>query len=55
LKPWARDRVEEFCKLPFVNKEKVWKDWDLYHQGAMDNSFYLWQWINLSYLKPDTH
>lgn len=50
LKDWAMERIEVFSRLPFVKREVVMKETDQYFKGAMDNSFYLWQWINASYL-----
>ena len=50
LKDWAMDRIEVFSRLPFVKRDVVLGETDKYFRGNMDNSFYLWQWINASYL-----
>ena len=52
LKEWARERLDVFCRFPFADQAKVMKEWERYQMGDQDNSFYLWQWINLSYLQP---
>lgn len=50
LKDFVIERVNEFSKLPWVNSDKVWEITNEYFKGKNDNSFFLWQWINLSLL-----
>lgn len=51
LESYVQERISEFSTFDFVNKEQVQKIWSAYKKGNQENSFYLWQWINLSYLK----
>jgi asparagine synthase (glutamine-hydrolysing) len=50
LKGYFNDQIQHFSKLNFVNEAKVNLIWKNYHTLGSDNSFYLWQWINLSQL-----
>lgn len=47
LNPYFTDKINEFSKLDFVDESKVNQIWQEYKNGNQDNSFYLWQWINL--------
>lgn len=51
LQAYVEERISEFSGFDFVNKKDVQKIWSAYKKGNQENSFYLWQWINLSYLK----
>lgn len=51
LESYVQERISMFSTFDFVNKEQVQKIWSAYKKGNQENSFYLWQWINLSYLK----
>lgn len=51
LESYVEERISLFSTFDFVNKEQVQKIWSAYKKGNQENSFYLWQWINLSYLK----
>lgn len=51
LESYVQERISLFSTFDFVNKEQVQKIWSAYKKGNQENSFYLWQWINLSYLK----
>jgi asparagine synthase (glutamine-hydrolysing) len=51
LETYVQDRISLFSNFDFVNKKKVEQIWSEYKKGNQENSFYLWQWINLSYLK----
>jgi asparagine synthase (glutamine-hydrolysing) len=51
LESYVQERISVFSTFDFVNKEQVQKIWSAYKKGNQENSFYLWQWINLSYLK----
>ena len=44
-------KIHEFSNCNFVQKEKVLALWEAYKKGNQDNSFYLWQWINLNGLE----
>ena len=47
LNPYFTDKINQFSKLDFVDESKVNQIWQEYKNGNQDNSFYLWQWINL--------
>lgn len=47
LNTYFSDKINQFSKLDFVNTSKVNQIWQEYKNGNQDNSFYLWQWINL--------
>ncbi|MBC5833332.1 asparagine synthase (glutamine-hydrolyzing) [Flavobacterium sp. F372] len=51
LETYVQERISEFSNFDFVNKNQVQKIWEEYKKGNQENSFYLWQWINLSYLR----
>lgn len=46
LKPYFSEKIEQFSKMDFVDKNKIIAIWKAYCKGDRDNSFYLWQWIN---------
>jgi asparagine synthase (glutamine-hydrolysing) len=50
LKDFTIDSVNLFSNQPWVNKKALQKLVDDYFKGNNDNSFYLWQWINLGLL-----
>lgn len=50
LQEYVSDRISIFSNFDFVDKKIVQQIWDQYRKGNQENSFYLWQWINLSYL-----
>ncbi len=50
LRKFMNEQVEAFKKHDFVNRKQVDIEWDLYKKGNRDNSFFLWQWINVNYL-----
>lgn len=47
LNPYFSDKINQFSKLDFVNESKVNQIWSDYNKGNQDNSFYIWQWVNL--------
>ncbi|SEP54908.1 asparagine synthase (glutamine-hydrolyzing) [Flavobacterium urocaniciphilum] len=47
LNTYFSDKISQFSKLDFVEESKVNQIWKEYNNGNQDNSFYLWQWINL--------
>jgi asparagine synthase (glutamine-hydrolysing) len=47
LQGYVSQCVTEFGQLDFVSAERVQEVWQTYVNGDQDNSFYLWQWINL--------
>jgi asparagine synthase (glutamine-hydrolysing) len=47
LNSYFSEKINQFSKLDFVNESKVNQIWDEYNKGNQDNSFYIWQWINL--------
>ena len=48
LNAYISDKINAFSQLDFVNQEKVHQIWNEYNNGNQDNSFYIWQWINLA-------
>jgi asparagine synthase (glutamine-hydrolysing) len=54
LRDWADERIEIGLRGQFGNwldREAVRSAWEKYCAGGSDNSFYVWQWISLSYLE----
>jgi len=47
LNEYVSEKIQEFGQLDFVEQEKVQQIWQDYRNGNQDNSFYIWQWINL--------
>lgn len=47
LNLYVSEKIQQFGQLDFVNQEKVQQIWQDYRNGNQDNSFYIWQWINL--------
>lgn len=51
LRAWANDHIENACRNfagAWLDEKQVRQTWKNYCAGASDNSFYVWQWINLS-------
>jgi asparagine synthase (glutamine-hydrolysing) len=51
LRSWANDHINNVCNDfggIWLNEKLVKESWKNYCNGANDNSFYIWQWINLS-------
>lgn len=47
LKDYMHEQINLFSDFDFVDKKKVHQIWEEYSNGNQDNSFYIWQWINL--------
>lgn len=49
LKEWVRERIDTptFWNRGWIDKRKGLKAMESYFQGEGDNSFFLWQWVNL--------
>jgi asparagine synthase (glutamine-hydrolysing) len=50
LKSWAEDRIESALERfggSWLDSDAVRASWKSYCRGESDNSFYVWQWINL--------
>lgn len=47
LKEVFNEKVNAFANTCFVKKDEVLKIWSDYQSGNMENSFYIWQWVNL--------
>ncbi|MEM7317252.1 MAG: asparagine synthase-related protein, partial [Planctomycetota bacterium] len=50
LSDWAGDCIETALSNfggQWLDSQSVRQQWDDYRQGESDNSFYVWQWINL--------
>jgi asparagine synthase (glutamine-hydrolysing) len=50
LRDYMEEQVEQFKKYSFTEAKEVDKVWRKYKAGENDNSFYLWQWININTL-----
>lgn len=51
LRAWANDCIEDACRSfagAWLDEKMIRQNWKNYCDGASDNSFYVWQWINLS-------
>lgn len=51
LRAWANDCIEDACQSfagAWLDEKMIRQNWKNYCDGASDNSFYVWQWINLS-------
>jgi asparagine synthase (glutamine-hydrolysing) len=54
LRDWAAAQINaalEGCGQGWLSKNKVDREWATYCSGVSDNSFYIWQWINLGLLQ----
>ena len=50
LRDWATEKIRIFSNSDGVDKTALLMEWDSYLNYGSDNSFYIWQWINSSYL-----
>ena len=50
LNAFVSERISMFSNFDFVEKRQIEQIWSDYKKGNQENSFYLWQWINLSYM-----
>jgi asparagine synthase (glutamine-hydrolysing) len=50
LKDYFDEQINVFSNFDFVNKKQVINLWSSYCKGKKDNSFYIWQWVNLAIL-----
>lgn len=50
LNEFVNEQIEQFKTLNFVDGKKVDSIWKDYQKGKNDNSFYIWQWININQL-----
>ena len=50
LKEFVNEQIGQFKTLDFVEGQKVDAIWKDYQNGHNDNSFYIWQWININQL-----
>ncbi len=56
LRGWAADCITAAldCYGAWLDPAAVWSAWHAYAAGAGDNSFYIWQWINVGLLAQVT-
>jgi asparagine synthase (glutamine-hydrolysing) len=50
LADWADQRIEDATAVAggeWIDRERATKEWTAFRQGEGDNSFFIWQWINL--------
>lgn len=55
LREWANDCIERALTIyggTWLDEKALRAEWQAYLGGASDNSFYVWQWVNLSLLDP---
>ena len=45
---YISSKIENFSNSDLVKKDKVLSLWEEYQNGNQENSFYIWQWINLN-------
>jgi asparagine synthase (glutamine-hydrolysing) len=53
LRGWVEDSLDDAVGLvggSWLNRVAVWRAWEAFRRGAVDNSFFIWQWISLSLL-----
>jgi len=50
LHEFVNDNVAQFKTLDFVKPDRVDDIWKKYQNGDNENSFYIWQWININQL-----
>ncbi|MVO07706.1 asparagine synthase (glutamine-hydrolyzing) [Flavobacterium sp. TP390] len=48
LLEYITSKIENFSNSDLVKKDKVLSLWHEYQNGNQENSFYIWQWINLN-------
>lgn len=48
LNGYVAEKIRHFGKLDFVDYKKINNIWNNYVSGNNDNSFFIWQWINLA-------
>lgn len=53
LNAYVSEKIMQFSKSGFVDSSKVNQIWKEYNEGNRDNSFYIWQWVNLALLVND--
>jgi asparagine synthase (glutamine-hydrolysing) len=53
LRGWVEDRLLEAVAAvggAWLDRVAVWRAWEAFRRGAVDNSFFVWQWISLALL-----
>jgi len=53
LRPWVEALLDQALSVyggEWLNGNAVHQQWQLFRQGASDNSFYIWQWLSLGLL-----
>jgi asparagine synthase (glutamine-hydrolysing) len=48
LAPFVADKIAQLSTQDFIKPEALNQCWNDYLNGEQDNSFYIWQWINLA-------
>lgn len=48
LRDWADAHIRELAQSDFICRKELNREWEEYQKGNSDNSFYVWQWINLN-------
>lgn len=48
LRDWADSHIQQLAQRDFIRGSELSKEWEAYQKGLSDNSFYVWQWINLN-------
>ena len=50
LKEWVELKLKKFANFDFIDKKVIYQLWKEYQLEDKSNSFFLWQWINMSEL-----
>ncbi len=50
LRDWALNSVLVFSEMPISQPTEVKAVWNAFEGGKLDNTFWLWQWINLRWM-----
>ncbi|REJ80109.1 MAG: asparagine synthase (glutamine-hydrolyzing) [Acidobacteria bacterium] len=53
LRAWAEAGIEEAARCAWLDGAAVRREWRRFADGVGDNSFFIWQWIDLSLLVGD--
>ena len=53
LSRWAEDCIAQALNTvggTWLNRVAVWRTWEAFRSGAIDNSFFVWQWVSVALL-----
>jgi len=52
LADFVEESISQLKNHPWFDYSIVNREWEQYKKGKQDNSFYIWQWINLKFCLP---